>query len=174
LPYGQLLGTRGVMSEYHSSDSASYCIIDNKEVYGDKVSKAERGMLLTNNRKTLVISDSITFNAPETAFWIAHYESKNITAEVLAGGKRCVLTHKDGQKIYLTLTSETGTFEIMSCYDFLLDGTVNVEGEHSRDDYSRLVVKFENVNAINSSVIIEAEENSEYTKNITMEMWKTL
>ena len=174
LTYGQLLGKRGVMTDTLSSDKKSYCIIDNKEIYGDAVNEAKRGMLLTNDRKTLVISDEIYFKAPETAFWIAHFESDKITAEITDDGSECTLKHKDGEKIHLTLLSDVGKFKIMSCYDFLLDGTGPADGEHSRENLSRIVIKLDNVKNINLSVVIEAEKSNSYNRMLPMEMWKTI
>jgi len=174
LPYGQLLGRRGIMTDFISGDKKSYCIIDNKEVYGDSVTAAKRGMLLINGRKTLIISDEIDFNDTDTAFWVAHFESDKIKAELLNNDTECALTHNDGQKIHLSLISENAKFEIMNCYDFLLDGTAPAEGEHSRENHSRIVVKFENVRSIKLSVVIEAEKSDTYKDIIPMEMWKTL
>ena len=155
LPYGQRLGGRGVMTEYSTSDNASYCIIDNREVYGDDIVKeANRGMLLTNERKSLVIKDEVVFNGKQTAFWIGHYESDKITAELSADGKRCTMSHTDGEKLEVNLVCDGAKFEIIDCYTFLLDGTENIEGEHTRENHRRLVVKLENVEKIDMSVII--------------------
>ena len=173
LPFGQLLGGRGVMTECHSSDTASYCVFDNVSVYGeDKVKSAKRGMLLTNSRKTLVIKDEVEFVNEDSAFTTAHIENKNVTAEITDGGKRCTLTHKDGEKIYVTVLGD-GVLELMDCQG-LLSGTGPAEGEYSRDDYSRLVIRHKNVKKINTAFIIDTDPECGVTKNINMEMWKTL
>lgn len=174
LPYGQLLDGRGVMCEYHFSDSASYTVIDNASVYGsDKVVSAKRGMLLTNNRKTLIIKDEVEFVRSEDAFTTAHFESDKISAEVYEGGKKAVLTHKDGEKIYVTLIGD-GTLEIMNCTDALLSGTAPAEGEYARDSYSRLVVYHKGVHSVNTAFVIHTDENSGIAGNTNIEMWKTL
>lgn len=173
LPYGQLLGGRGVMTEYKSSDSASYCIIDNREVYGeDKVKSARRGMLLTDERKTLVIKDEVEFAGEETAYTTAHFESDKITAEISEDGKRCTLTHNDGEKIFVSVLGD-GRLELMDCESGLLDGTTPAEGENPRDNLSRLVIKHESVKAINTAFVIKTED-SFFDENIDMEMWKSL
>lgn len=172
LPYGQLLGKNGPMIEYKSSDSASYCIIDNLEVYGsDKVTEAKRGMLLTNNRETLIIKDSVKFTNKDTAFWIAHFESDKITAKISEDGKSCAMTYNDGTSLNVSLLSKNGKFEVMSCYDFLLDGTESAEGEHSRENHRRLVIKLENTKEVDLCIAIG---NVADAKDIPMEMWKTL
>ena len=174
LDYGQLLGGRGVMYEYKSSNTASYAAIDNKSVYGeDKVEYARRGMLLTNNRRTLVIKDEVSFTDEDSAFTTAHFDSGNITAEISEDRKRATLTHTDGQRIFVTLLGD-GKLELMDCSEGLLKETAPAEGEYSRENYKKLVVCYEGVKTINTSFVIDTEENSKYAQNIDIEMWKTL
>ena len=172
LPYGQLLGKSGYMTECKSGDTASYCIIDNREVYGDNTEYARRGMLLTNNRRTLVIKDEVGFTSPESAFTTAHFESDKITAQLSEDGKKCILTHKDGEKIYVTLLGD-GKLELLNCTEPLLSGTEPAEGEYSRENYSRLVVRHENVTKINTAFVIDTVDESTLD-NLDIEMWKTL
>jgi hypothetical protein len=174
LPFGQLMGKRGVMTDYRSSDSASYMIIDNTAVYGDdKVRSAKRGMLLTNDRRTLVIKDEVDFIGNESAFSTAHFESDKITPELSEDGRKATLTHSSGERIYLTLLGE-GRLEVMNCKDPLLSGTAPAEGEYSRDNYSRLVVRYENVKSINTALVIDTSEDTGIKENISVEMWKDL
>ena len=173
LPFGQLMGGRGVMTEYKSSDTASYAIIDNTDIYGtDKVRSAKRGMLLTNSRRTLVIKDEVDFAEKESAFTSAHFEVKKITADISSDGKKCTLTHQDREKIYVTLLGD-GKLELMDCAG-LLTGTAPAEGEHSRDDYARLIVRHNDARKINTAFVIDCDENTTLTENIDMDMWKTL
>ena len=129
-------------------------------------------MLLTNDRRTVIIKDEVEFLAPETAFTTAHFESDKITAQVSEDGKKCTLTHNDGERIFVTLIGD-GKLELMNCETPLLVGTEPAEGEYSREKYSRLVVKYESVMKINTAFVIDTVENVEY--NIPdVEMWKTL
>lgn len=174
LPFGQLTGGRGYMTEYKSSDDASYCIIENSTVYGeDKVKSAKRGMLLTNGRKTLVIKDEVEFKDTQTAFSTLHFESDKIKADLSDTGKKCALTHKDGERIYLTLLGD-GHFELLDCKEGLLTGTEPAEGEQSRDNYSRLVIHYKKAKSINTAVVIDTDENSKYKKNTSIDTWKAI
>ena len=172
LPYGQLLGGCGTMTECKSGENASYAIIDNLTVYGeDKVKSAKRGMLLTNSRTTLIIKDEVEFTGAENAFTTAHFESKRISAALSDDGKRCTLTHEDGEKIYVSLIGD-GKMEIMSC-EGILTGTAPATGEHSREAYSRIVVRHNGVRSINTAFVIGLKENSVF-ENTNMDSWKTL
>ncbi len=172
LPYGQLLGCCGYITEVSSSEHISYCTIDNTEVYGkDKVEYAGRGMALID-RQVLVIADRIQFKNTESAFWSAHFENTDISAEITDEGKKCILTHKDGERIYITLQCGDGKFEIMGCCDFLLDGTAKVEGEHSRENFSRIVVKLDNIKNLDMAVAISPIDEAPSIPS--MEAWSTL
>lgn len=173
LPFGQLLGKRGPMTEYKSSDTASYCVFDNLAVYGeDKVVSAKRGMLLTNGRRTLIVKDEVEFVGNEDAFTTAHFENKRITADITDGGKKCTLTHEGGEKLYVTILGD-GTLEVMDCQG-LLEGTAPAEGEYSREDYSRLVIRHKGVKKINTAFVIDTDKECGIKENIDIEMWKTL
>ncbi len=174
LPYGQLQSGRGVMSEHSSSDSASYCIIDNTSVYGsDKVISGKRGMLLTDKRQTLVIKDEVEFVGCEDAFTTAHFESDKINAEIYEDGKKATLVHKDGEKLYVTLIGD-GVIEVLDCTTPLLAGTEPAEGELKRDNYSRLVVRYNGVKKINTAFVIHTSEDCKIKKATDVEMWKNL
>ena len=173
LHYGQLLGGTGYMTEYKSGETASYCIIDNREVYGDdKVESARRGMLLTNGRRTLVIKDEVVFRQPESAFTTAHFESDKITAEISTDARHCTLTHKDGQRIYVTLLGD-GKLELLDCDTPLLTGTGPAEGEYSRENYKRLVVRHTSVMSVNTAFVIDTQSESGLT-NLAIDEWSAL
>ena len=171
LPYGQLMSGRGVTVESSSSDTASYAIIDNASVYGeDKVRSAKRGILLTNSRRTVIIKDEAELVNPEDAFICAHFESDKITADISECGKKCTLAHKDGERIFVRIDGD-GSLEVMDCQG-LLNGTAPAEGEYSRENYSRLVVRYKGVESINTAFIIDTEDEEFSCPD--MEMWKTL
>ena len=172
LPFGQRLGGRGIMCEYSSGESASYNVIDNREVYCDKTEYARRGMLLTNGRRTLVIKDEVAFKDTETAYSTAHFESDKITAEITDGGKKCILTHKDGEKLYVRVEGD-GIIELLNCTDPLLDGTEPATGEYSRDNFSRLIIRHENVKNINTAFIIDTVDDTLFSCP-DIEEWKNL
>ena len=109
----------------------------------------------------------------ESAFSTAHFESDKITTELSADGKRATLTHSTGEKIYVTLLGD-GSLEVMNCTESLLSGTAPAEGEYSRDNYSRLVVRYKGVKSINTALVIDTCEDAGVKENIGVEMWKTL
>ena len=165
--YGQGGDCTGAVIRHHSGKTA-FAVIDNGTVYEDKVTGALRGMLLTNDRKTLVIQDEVKFPTTETAYSVAHFKSAEITAEI--NSNTCILTHKDGAKIKVTLVGD-GRLSVRDCYDFLLPTTKSFEGEHDRKDYSRLVVEHSGVTEISSALVIEPVDECGYTEITPMMNW---
>ena len=157
LPYGQLLSTHSPIIEWKSSNAASYAILDTTAAYGDKADKVTRGMLLTADRKTWVLRDEAEFKEAEDACWVANFDSAKIKCEIAEGGKSCRMSYEDGAAINVHLVSDTDVkFEIISCYDFLLkDTALKPEGESARDNFSRLLVRFENVKKVDCTIVVE-------------------
>ncbi len=175
LPCGQALGDGGSITRVAFDGIKSFAIIDNKGAYGEFAKSALRGMLVTNGRKTTVIQDEIEFNTPCEAFAAYHYKSAEITAEISDDRRECIMTHKDGAKLSLRLITdnENAGFEITSCYDFILSNTKGCEGEYSRDDHSRLLVRYGKTDKINAALVMELLSNapSGYAEMIPMENW---
>ncbi len=166
--YGQGGDCTGKITDHHSGENA-FAIIDNSEVYEDKVTTARRGMLLTNDRRTLVIQDEVTFPTKTTAYAVAHFKSAEIEAKV--EGNTCILSHKDGKQLKVTLVGD-GTLSVRDCYDFLLPTTKSFEGENDRADYSRLVVTHTMVDSIESAIVIEHIDSDGYTAITPICEWK--
>ncbi len=157
LPHGQALENNSPLTEWKSSDAASYAIIDTTAAYGDKAVKTTRGMLLTADRKTWVLRDEAEFKEAEDACWVANFESAKIKCEIAEDGKSCKMSYEDGAAINVYLYSDADVkFETISCYDFLLKDTQpKVEGEYPRDNYSRLLVRFNGLKSFNLSIVVE-------------------
>ena len=166
--YGQGGNCTGYVVKHHSGKNA-FAIIDNGEVYEDKIIAAKRGMLLTPDRKTLVIQDEVGFPTPTDAYAVAHFKSAEITAEL--DGGTCILTHKDGQQIKVTLLGD-GELSVRDCYDFLLPTTKSFEGEYDRKEFSRLVVTHTACESIASALVIEPVDCNGYTVITPMDEWQ--
>jgi hypothetical protein len=131
-------------------------------------------MLLTADRKTWVLRDEAEFKEAENACWVANFESAKIKCEIAEDGKSCKMSYEDGASINVHLYSDADVrFEIISCYDFLLSGTRAFEGEYSREQYSRLLVRFENVKKVDCTIVVEpVGEAAKYA--MPMYEWKNI
>lgn len=164
--YGQLPGATGRMTRVHSGKGA-YAIIDNKEVYGDAVKSALRGMLITEDRNTVVIQDEVEFAYPQDAYGIFHFNNTEITATLAEDKKSATLTHKDGKSITVRLLGD-GELALSDCYTYLLSTTANFDEEYDRHDHTRLLVVHKNATKIVCAVAIDGEG---YSEIVPMERW---
>ena len=155
-----------------SNEHGSYAIVDNSKVYGSYVSKAHRGMLLTNDRTTFVIQDEVVMNGFDTVMWFAHFNNTEVEYEISSDGSTMYLYTTDSKgivqkKVRLTIVSERSGYEfkVTSCYDFYLGGdkgtvdrnwSVGQGGvaEKSRDAYSRITIASKGLE-FNVAVVIE-------------------
>ena len=174
LPYGQTLDGFSHVIRTASTDTGSLAVLDNADVYRGFADKAERGMLLTENRSVVVIQDEIDFKAEEYGYWIAHFDTKEIAGGTLSeDGKTLYMTAegKDGEtlRVRATLLSPDSDlrFELTTCYDFLFATTwrpgdseaKGCESEAPRDNLVRVLVKFPPAKKLRMAVVIEACED---------------
>ena len=164
VPYGQTLDSRGVLEDYAIKDEGVYAIINNTEVYGETVTKAYRGMLFTNNRKTVVIQDEIAFYKVRSCAWVAQTASEIIIAD---DGRSAYLKQEiDGEICWVRATivsnNDLLTFSTVDTYNFFVNShaknystKLGKAPERDRSMYKRLVIRAENVLTFNCSVVIE-------------------
>lgn len=73
IAHGQQTSGRGEIVKTFENEHGSYVILDNKNAYSSAiVSRADRGLLVTNDRKTVVIQDEISFVRSQNVYWVAH------------------------------------------------------------------------------------------------------
>ena len=135
LPFGQELNNNSPITEWKSSDAASYSIVDTTAAYGDKAVKTTRGMLLTADRKTWVLRDEAEFKEAEDACWVANFESAKIGCEIAEDGKSCKMSYEDGAEInvYLYLAASfVATIAICVVFSYLLKGIDKLIFRHKK------------------------------------------
>jgi hypothetical protein len=183
-PNGQLLTAEAKMYKWGSNEYGAYAAYDMGKSLGSDVYKWERGVLLTNDRKTTVIQDQVDLaNNMHTIYWFAHYNINTVDGDVTISddGKTAYMRHyagktPDGEKLYDTLrltivTPNVSTlkFRVMSTYDFIRSGDtyspeqvkeLGGDVEKSRENYMKLAICGENVNKFDVAVVIEMVDNT--------------
>ena len=164
VPLGQVGTGSGDMYETYvdPNGKGSYAIINNSNVYGSYSQAAYRGMLITNDRKTVVIQDEISLTGPGDLTWIAHTEAEVVAAE----GKVAYLAAQaeDGSPIYLraTLVSSLTSLVFQSVglnSDKILSNRYSIPADgRSLSGISRLVIEAKNVMTAQFAVVFEEIE----------------
>ena len=167
VPYGQTLNGFGKIIETGDNSYGAYAVMDNTSVYGGYANYAYRGMLFTNDRRTVVIQDEVKFNMPEDAYWVGHTQ-QNVVLSV--DGTVAYMT--DGKSVIrVTILDQSNSgirFEIEDCYTFHLKACEGMDelaqeyyekGTHEnnvdRSMYKRLTIALKNVTEVKLAVVIE-------------------
>ena len=167
IPYGQALNGFGKIIETGDNSFGAYTIIDNTSVYGGYALSAYRGMLLTNDRRTLVIQDEVEFMANETAYWVGHTEQ-----EVILSVDGSVAYMTDGKTVIrvtiMDMNNSGARFVIEDCYTYHLkasEGMDEIAYEHylagthelnyDRSQYKKLTIALDGVRSVKLAIVIE-------------------
>ena len=172
IPYGQEQYAGAEMIKYDSNEYGSYAILDMTATLNGKANYWYRGMMVTNDRKTTIIQDEITFaKGVYTAYWFAHFQEPYVTGYKLSSnGKTAYLMSSNKDKVLrvsIICANSKIKFEVWDAYTYVhnqadtgtVDGTFSTDHgkspEYSREGISKLVIEAENVAALNMAVVIE-------------------
>ena len=172
MPNGQNLTGVGnfLYDEYISNEYGMKAILETTSLFSPYSNLMYRGLMLTNNRQTVVVQDQIGLKSSLNLAWIAHTKIGDVS---LSGDGRTAYLKKqiDGlvRTLRVSIVEERATdlkFEIIDAgvNDFLLDSTHRAgysasmgqnEREYSRLNAKRLVIKNDGAMNFNLAVVIE-------------------
>lgn len=96
----------------NSGEMGAYAVLDTSGAYGENVTKATRGFMLTDGRKEAIIRDEVTLTRDNNElYWFMHTMAENI--EITDEGKTAVLSIGRHRCIMQLSSSEDAMFEIM-------------------------------------------------------------
>ena len=197
VPYGQKAEAGADAQKWGSNEYGSYVVYDMGNTLGDKVAYWKRGMLLTNDRKTTVIQDQISFRGMQTAYWFAHYSLAYVDkVEVSKDGRTAYMRNsigKDehGQDIYQTLrltivsSNLTLKFRMMDTYTFVHttgeEATYTPEkilelgpvAENSRKNFRKLAITSGEALDFELAVVIEMVDDDTVGKKTEIDVGYT-
>ncbi len=172
VPNGQLLNQGGKLESYEVTEYGMKAIIDNKDVYPNCI-QANRGVLFTNNYKTVVIQDELKFTASQTLVWVAHTGARIKISD--DGRVAWLIKTINGEETVLRCTlvsAEKLTFTTMSATEYILSATRKPNestdnggvAEKDRSKYQRLCIKSaNNIIQFDCAVVIEEVDNEYMT-----------
>lgn len=170
--YGQHTAAGGFITATAENEYGSYAILDNSSVYLDTVSYAKRGVLITNDRTTVVLQDELSFVKVQTLAWVVH---TGANVEISDDGRVAYLTQRDKNNnkvtVRATIVSQRPDFvfteqdvdkPILS--DTLTSNKITgADKEYSRKGISRLVITSKTISfdvAVVFEVISDADAES--------------
>lgn len=181
IKFGQYSQSAGYLEKTFTNEHGSYAIVNNTEVYYGNAVSAKRGILITNDRKTVVIQDEVNFGVRvQDVTWIAH-TAQNIS--ISEDGKTAYLFAPDENGNMLTLratmitTSKDFKFSVISAETPILETTygptdsiaLGGEAEYSRAGIQRLAIECKQAVRFNVAIVLEMVENSSSTEPVGYE-----
>ncbi len=180
LQYGQNETGDGEMFEtYVDPDGkGSYAKINNSFAYGDNISTAIRGLLVTNNRQTVVLQDEITRNSAGPLLWVAQTCEEIVIDET---GSIAYLIHTDEEenktilRATLVTSLEGVEFSVLESADTRLSGTRDFDSTQMPldENLKRLAIDVESAISLTIAVVFEIVESTQSDLEVGYE-WKNL
>lgn len=180
--YGQQEVGGGKLIKTFENEHGSYAILDNTEAYSSAiVSQAQRGLLVTNDRKSVVIQDEISFVRAQKVYWVAHTAqtiyidpTTQRTAYLSANGP-------DGKPYTLRVSIITPSTDLKfstlksEIIDKTLENTTDAGSVYKRDKINRLAIalggegEYSGVGSLMVSVVFEIVEGRSDTTPVGYE-----
>ena len=171
---GQVRHSVSPVIETYDDEHGAYVIINTAPAFSSHaVINSKRGMLFTNDRKTVIVQDEILPTGAQTFWWLAHYNADTISSvEITNNGRTALFTSSKkasttGKPVVMRMNMVSPTpgikFEKMTAYDFLLESTdrpgfsesMGKQPEGDRSNWLKLAVKFDKLMTVAFSVVLE-------------------
>lgn len=163
-PFGQKWGSSvsasGTISTYGSNDHGSYAVLNQTSVYN--ASSAKRGILMTNDRKTVVIQDEITYSKSTQSYWVGHLGT-GISVELADADKTAYLNDGKTTIRVSIVGNDSLTFQTMTADTHLLGNTAtntyseeqNATASKDFSNITKLVINIPATTSVAFAVVIE-------------------
>ena len=180
LQYGQYETGDGEMFEtYVDPDGkGAYAKINNSSAYGNGISTAIRGLLVTNDRQTVVLQDEITRNDSGPLLWVAQTCEEIIVDET---GCTAYLIHTDEEenrtilRATLVTSLENVGFSVLESSETRLSGTRDYDSTQMPldENLKRLAIDVSSALSLTIAVVFEIVESTQSDLEVGYE-WKNL
>ncbi len=108
---GQKKTAMAVLEKFEEGKNTSYGILNMTQTHDDYES-AKRGMMITDNRRKIIVQDEVVAKGASEFYWFAHTDAD----VVIADDGKSALMEKNGKKIYVRLAAapESARFSLMA------------------------------------------------------------
>ena len=157
--FDQYLEANSQLLKFSSGETSAFAVVDMGCAYieaDNRKSQGIRGMMVTDNRSTVIIQDEMKLSGSHTVLWMGHVVvGASIT---VSDDKQNALISYEGKTLLCSIVLPEGyetewKFEIRSA-DYLPEtGLVMTPGEYNRDGYQKLVAVAKNCSEIKLAVV---------------------
>ncbi len=160
------------VEKFETKSRGAFEITNLTDAYPGKVNSYRRGLMLDDNRRSLVIRDELDLNGEHEVYWFMHTPAK---VEII--DKNTAILTKNNKQMKMHIACDAADYEFVPMPAVLLDTSPDQYKGEQDIDYSyitRLAIKFKasgkvNIEARMINVGDPAESNP--LKNIPMDQW---
>lgn len=154
----QVIQSVSKITDFVSKPRGAYGKVDLTPAYKKDASKAIRGIMLTGNRKAVVVQDEIDMLKPSEFYWFAHTKA---TIDVAEDGRSAILT-MGSKKLYAQIVSDNADlkFEVMKAESLPTSPKYSESKEYSREGIRKLVIHASDIENVNLAVMFAPMEGN--------------
>lgn len=145
---GQNIYSEDTIDKYVSGNDGSYAWADLTETYKGQVSDYKRGLMLTNNRRTVILQDEVKLTAPSEVYSFINFYISDF--EIAEDGKTVTVT-KGNKKLRLNIICDQ-EYEVSTMRFASLPTSNPMPGSKRNKDIKKLVIRFPEASEINLRV----------------------
>ena len=154
---------------FNSGTNSAFAVVDMGVAYSDARS-GKRGMLVTNNRSTVIIQDEITMYSKSKVLWMGHM-AKDAKYQISADKKTAVIT-VGGLSLVCSIVVPEGAnyspeFSVMEATYLKETGLQTQAGEYDRSGYLKLVITSTDVADFKMAVVCSLLTDGVYDYEFT-------
>ena len=151
---GLNIGASDVVSKFVTKDRGAYAIMPLDSAYAGYAQNAARGIMLGDDRKSVLIRDEIRGMTLDTneVWWFMQME--NVEVEISADGKSAILS-KGGVDVHMQIVTDAKSYEIkvLPAKEMVpLAGLPGVDKQTPNTNYTRLAIVFKTGKDVNINV----------------------
>jgi len=154
---------------FNSGNNSAYAVVNMSKAYREAKNGSKRGMLITNNRSTVIIQDEMTLTRDSKVLWMGHM-AKNAKFEISKDKKTAIITVGELSVVCSIVVPEGVTcpeFSVMKA-DYLSEtGLTTQPNEYSRDGYMKLVITSTDVQDYKLAVVCSLLTDGVYDYDFT-------
>lgn len=157
--FDQFLEANSQLLRFESGETSALAVVDMGCAYmeaDNRKNQGIRGMMVTDNRSTVVIQDEMKLSNSHTVMWMGHVVVGAVIT--VSDDKQTALISYEGKTLLCSIVLPEGCetewkFEIRSA-DYLPEtGLVMTPGEYNRDGYQKLVAVAKNCSDVKLAVV---------------------
>jgi hypothetical protein len=156
---------KGKMVDFCGDSPDPFAVADLSDAYRQNGAlRVRRGVKLVG-RRSLLVQDELTLDAPSTVWWFLHTKA---SIDIASDGTTATLRQNDRQVLVYMLDAPSGAKLVAMGAKHLASSPGPTAGERGAEGYRKLALKLENVTSLRLAIALDPEgEQDAQTWQIT-------